>query len=600
MVSDNPPTNPAANPGDSALPPAEELEGFQSGQDEVLGKLAQNMFAALDKAVKMFNFYEGKGKNCRISVDNAYAQLTALMDKCDEYELLELGLQITPFEILLEGLPVYVTDEEKKGLTFRLFREGLRLLFFIPGLEKDEFMEILEIFRGVQPGAREDSLITRLWEMELPHFRYHAIEIFHEGITDSDLGASDEKIEDTLQLINQPLHHGSALPTGAARLDREVLNQTVTHRRELLSKVGRPIYSAPITDSPGGLSTDREDLWRRAIHIAARMVEMEKGGAEISTVLAAVLEEMLNEGRWELLGQTCEILAEGMKIGDQVENKASLDKVLTQVCAGSKLLAMQERLSECTVEEFDNLAVLLRLLPCLIDRPLTILLMRLPPGEVAERLQALLEERQVDLTEMYVDRLKSSNEELAITAVRSLQVINTSRAMAALPMALKHKNDNVRIEALKILYEPMSQGKLPQKIILDVLSSLNTDFDALREEALKAVESVPLCKFGPELLEEVAKAGDRWPGEHRRRATSLLIKWGGSEVDEYIIKKITAANLLRRTNVEEIRKELIEAARKAGARGRKLLESCMQCRMNKFTRKSVKVALETMESGRTV
>jgi hypothetical protein len=75
-----------------------------------------------------------------------------------------LVLDVLPFELQVEGDPVYKEDDRERSLAFRLFRDGVRRLTFARGVSFDELVALLQIlairFTGIRQS--EDDLVTLL------------------------------------------------------------------------------------------------------------------------------------------------------------------------------------------------------------------------------------------------------------------------------------------------------------------------------------------------------------------------------------------------------------------------------------------------------
>ncbi|MCG6956726.1 MAG: HEAT repeat domain-containing protein [Gemmatimonadetes bacterium] len=98
-------------------------------------------------------------------------------------ELDNLPLTVEEDRLLLEGAEVYRSESRGDSLAFLFFKDGLRKVAFLPGLEDEE----LERFLGVLQRARKllpegDDLLTVLWEEDLSHFKYEYVDFLAEGV----------------------------------------------------------------------------------------------------------------------------------------------------------------------------------------------------------------------------------------------------------------------------------------------------------------------------------------------------------------------------------------------------------------------------------
>jgi len=99
-----------------------------------------------------------------------------------------LRLEVRPFEILWDGQRVYRDEDREKSLAFRLYRDGVRSLTLLQGLDADELSRLLGILsqRFASADQHEDDIVTLLWKARLRHFDFVAV----EGLT-ADIGAPE-------------------------------------------------------------------------------------------------------------------------------------------------------------------------------------------------------------------------------------------------------------------------------------------------------------------------------------------------------------------------------------------------------------------------
>ena len=114
-----------------------------------------------------------------------------------------LVLDIRESEILWDDVVVYKQPPQTEGLAWQLYKDGLRRLTLLPGVEAEEiarFLEVLNVARTLQ-GDSANDLLTLLWEQELVLISYTFIEVMGEG----------------LGLLQESSHRGGGAETGSAR-----------------------------------------------------------------------------------------------------------------------------------------------------------------------------------------------------------------------------------------------------------------------------------------------------------------------------------------------------------------------------------------------
>jgi hypothetical protein len=90
----------------------------------------------------------------------------------------KLVLQIVETDIIWEEQVVYHQPNKSESLAWSLFKDGMRVLTFFPGVEEDEIIRFLEIVQRARTLSAEagDDLLTLLWEREFALIQYHFTE----------------------------------------------------------------------------------------------------------------------------------------------------------------------------------------------------------------------------------------------------------------------------------------------------------------------------------------------------------------------------------------------------------------------------------------
>ena len=95
----------------------------------------------------------------------------------ETYEELRLGIK--EFSFTLRKETVFQDTIKKKSLAFLLFKDGMRSLTFLNGLEKKELMKFLEILKVATDLPPEESdVVSLLWEEDFFNIRYFVVDEF--------------------------------------------------------------------------------------------------------------------------------------------------------------------------------------------------------------------------------------------------------------------------------------------------------------------------------------------------------------------------------------------------------------------------------------
>jgi hypothetical protein len=138
------------------------------------------------------------------------------------------SLTVHESDLWLGDASVYHSEEISDNFAFPLFRDGIRQLTFMPGIDQSELHDFMTAINRVDRASNADEdLVTIFWERDFTHIRHVAIEELREagggeGVVDqlssgrlgSELGPGDVDLEE----LERPLSH---LPIEACMLTEE-------------------------------------------------------------------------------------------------------------------------------------------------------------------------------------------------------------------------------------------------------------------------------------------------------------------------------------------------------------------------------------------
>ncbi|MGD2071241.1 MAG: hypothetical protein PVI57_21410, partial [Gemmatimonadota bacterium] len=138
----------------------------------------RELFVTLGKALRAFQLYDENNpvyKRFLSALAEAFQPIWGELD--------HLHVQVAEDALLLEGEEVYRSQSRSDSLAFLLYKDGIRDVTFLPGIEGDELPRLLSVLqraRNLRPEG--DDLLTILWEEDLEHFRYHYVDLLAEGV----------------------------------------------------------------------------------------------------------------------------------------------------------------------------------------------------------------------------------------------------------------------------------------------------------------------------------------------------------------------------------------------------------------------------------
>jgi hypothetical protein len=115
------------------------------------------------------------------TVKNFVDQLTQkFTDFLATYQKLQIGIE--EYSFTFGGKPVFSDELTIKSLPFFFFKDGLQILFFYQGLNRQEIQEFLELIKAeTQKPAEDRDIVASLWERDLPNIQYYAPDEFLEN-----------------------------------------------------------------------------------------------------------------------------------------------------------------------------------------------------------------------------------------------------------------------------------------------------------------------------------------------------------------------------------------------------------------------------------
>jgi hypothetical protein len=105
----------------------------------------------------------------------------------------ELCITVKKDRLLHEDAVIYEGKAKDGDIAFALFRDGMIKLVFLPGIDLNEtetFAKILHKYEVI-PAEAEGDIVTALWEAQLPHVKYEAVDNIIDA--DSEHDGADER-----------------------------------------------------------------------------------------------------------------------------------------------------------------------------------------------------------------------------------------------------------------------------------------------------------------------------------------------------------------------------------------------------------------------
>ena len=485
--------------------PQAEGEGWGGLTGLPVAKVRE-LFVVLGKALRAFQLYDENNPVRQRFVESLRQAFTQVWP-----ELEHLTLSVEEDRFVLGDQEVYRAESRGDSLAFLFFKDGVREITFLPGLEESEltrFLAVLQRARKLTPEG--DDLLTVLWEEDLQYFKYQYVDLLAEGValpvpgsgnTQQELknvieGELEEEGEEAEEEEPPPKPGQTAEQPAAKTVSKDDFNPT--------------LYSL----DPRELQTLKAEL-ERELHrdlrndvLAALFDRLEEPTrperqSEVIGILGTLLPNFLSRGALTAATLVLEELRklEGMPgIFDEqrlAESRALLDNVSAPAAIGELIQALYEGSIRATPQQ---LAGFLRFLRAGALSPL------LRASETVEHkeLQAVLRSAVKGIAERnrgaVVRLLTEEDPIVASGAARLAGDMQITEAGPALAGLLAHFDGKVRLAAVEAAVS--LRASTAAGALLDTLD------DPEREIRIAAARALAALRYGPAAarLEDILKS----------------------------------------------------------------------------------------------
>jgi HEAT repeat protein len=147
------------------------IEGVETDEELLL---ARDVTSAFVKAVKAARFYPADNPTVKGFRDQFLKKIQFFANKYQHYIL-----QIGEYEFSYKGKVLYENRDVKSSLAFLMYKDGLRELRLMKGIEEWEAQGFVDLIkRSESINQLEDDLVTLIWEKDFVHISYMATDEF--------------------------------------------------------------------------------------------------------------------------------------------------------------------------------------------------------------------------------------------------------------------------------------------------------------------------------------------------------------------------------------------------------------------------------------
>jgi hypothetical protein len=409
----------------------ESMEGGDVLWDDALPvDEVRQLFVTLAKAFRAYQLYDDNNPVRRRFLEGLRTELQRLWTETDR-----IVVTVDEDHFYLDGRDVYRSESRADSLAFLFFKDGVREITFLPGIEGTE----LERFLGVLQRARKlvpegDDLLTVLWEEDLRFFEYQYVDLMAEGVALPEPGAGNSSAE--LQAVLEAEDEADEAESGEAG------------------------------DEPPPPQTVKQDDFNPTLYAL--------DPREMDTLRAEVRKELARDTRNDVLSALFDRLEEREDRSRQIEILRILSTLLPNFLSRGAIVPASRVLEELrTLERQDGV---------LDERGI---------AEVGAMLDAVSARDTLDelIKALYDGTIKATPTQLAgfLTYLRG----------AALP-ALLHASETVEHKELRSVLRAAVQG-IARKNRAAVLTLLEQDDPVVAAGAARLVGDMQITEAGPAL-----------------------------------------------------------------------------------------------------
>lgn len=138
----------------------------------------REFFNILTKALRAYQLYDRNNPVYHRFLSNLVEAFRGIWET-----RAELSLSVDEERINWLGEEVYRNSSRSESLAFLLFRDGVRDIKFIKGIEGRELESFLDVLHRARHARGDaDDLVTLLWDQDFRHLEYEVVDLLAEGV----------------------------------------------------------------------------------------------------------------------------------------------------------------------------------------------------------------------------------------------------------------------------------------------------------------------------------------------------------------------------------------------------------------------------------
>ena len=531
---------------------AEPHEGSPQGTDPTespdLSKVRE-MTVSLARTAKAVRFYPPENSICRQLLSELVTHIHETLRRSDT-----VRLSIGCTKIFFTGEVVLEQPGRDESLPGHLYWNGVREVCFHVGITQEEVRDLVLLLRQSmeKKGAREDDLVTLLWDRKFDHITYLAVDDLLDLENDKD-PLPEEFGREFINFIDLELHE---LETDG-ETERRVKEMTETIRSRLHDEDVQ-LFRITDEDREALLAELRQEESPQAVQDGAVRILVETLFAEheeasfvnLTSILGRTLLGRICEGRLGAAAGLVEVFRELREGRDQLTPtmRTAIDAALSATWNPTQCEILTFHLDSGDTHALNSLDGFLQALPEEAIGPLCEILGSLESARARRRMIDALVRRARNNCKPFLPILEDHRWYLVRNIALILGSIGNDEAIPPLTKVLRHQDPRVRREALHAVNEIA-----PERSLASVARTFTDPDGRVRMTAARNA-AMAGRKAVPHLLDVInAKDFPKRTLDERRTFFEALGYAGGRTVIAFLRDIVNRRSLLHRAQLDELR-----------------------------------------------
>ena len=491
------------------MPPADRVQpaGLVADAvvDPVLIEKAKDLLRYLANAVSAMKIFPSEHATVKNFVDLLTQKFTDFLTACQKFQV-----GIEEYSFTFGGKPVFSDDLTIKSLPFFFFKDGLQVLFFYEGLDRQEILEFLELITAeAQKPAEDSDIVAALWERDFPNIQYYAPDEFLENriLTESQDSQARQELPD---LPGDFAHETIEVRVDSSKFSQGKIELTPQDREEVQKGSARaeqedaPDGTAEAAEGDGPETAAAKDDGKKSpaasmdptltedelhslesmvrvnrtispeeefINLMVEIIFLEENMGSCQASLDALLEyhfDQLQRGNFHvamlIIRKTHEL---GLHLDKFPEKAALLESFRKRTVSPKTVEAIQALLAKKKAMDWESLLGFFGLLGLSALSLAADLFDIVPRGEARQKILGFIADAGTPNPGLLPSLADNSRPDLAIEIIGILSRIPENRGIPHLSAFLSFQNKEVKLEAIHALGR--TRDEMANRILLGFL-----------------------------------------------------------------------------------------------------------------------------------